>query len=143
LLLGLGLLAAGLVSERFRRKPHFGYTYMLLGSNVALLAAMVRLFDSSGSGTEWPTLLRALLVALLALGICTVLVWYARRTQSYVFLLLAISYGYVASTSALVILGLFISIKEGFFPLAILYFPLSLIGLVWLLINIKKILRIA
>jgi hypothetical protein len=70
-------------------------------------------------------------------------VWYARRTQSYVFLLLAISYGYVASTSALVILGLFISIKEGFFPLAILYFPLSLIGLVWLLINIKKILRIA
>jgi hypothetical protein len=143
LLLGLALLAAGLVSEQLRRKPHFAYTYMLLGSNVALLAAMVRLFDSSGSGTEWPTLLRALLVALLALGICTVLVWYARRTQSYVFLLLAISYGYVASTSALVILGLFISIKEGFFPLAILYFPLSLIGLVWLLINIKKILRIA
>jgi hypothetical protein len=143
LLLGLALLAAGLVSEQLRRKPHFAYTYMLLGSNVALLAAMVRLFDSSGSGTEWPTLLRALLVALLALGICTVLVWYARRTQSYVSLLLAISYGYVASTSALVILGLFISIKEGFFPLAILYFPLSLIGLVWLLINIKKILRIA
>jgi hypothetical protein len=145
LLLGLVLLAAGLVSERFRRKPHFGYTYMLLGSNVALLAAMVRLFEGSGSGTEWSTLvrMRVLLVALLVLGICTMLVWYARRTQSYVFLLLAVSYGYVAFTGALLLLAELIGISESdtFLTLGMLYFGFSLMGLVWLLVNIKRIVR--
>lgn len=142
LALGLVLLAAGLVSERLRRKPHFAYTYMLLGSNVALLAAMVRLFNW-GSGTEWPELGRALLVALLVLGICAVLVWYARRAQSYVFLLLAVGYGYVAFTSVFVLLAELIGLPEVLFSLAILYFPLSLVGLILLLINIKKILRLA
>lgn len=145
LLLGLALLAAGLVSEQLRRKPHFSYTYMLLGSNVALLAAMVRLFEGAGNGTESPTLVRVLLVALLVLGICTVLVWYARRTQSYVFLLLAVSYGYVAFTSALLLLARLIGVSESdtFLTLGMLYFPLSFIGLILFLINIKKILRIA
>jgi hypothetical protein len=141
LLLGLVLLTAGLVSERFRRKPHFGYTYMLLGSNVALLAAMVRLYDGWVSGTGWPILL----VVLLVLGICTVLVWYARRTQSYVFLLLAVSYGYVAFTSALVLVVRLASVLESdtFWSLAMIYLPFSFIGLIVLLINIRKILRIA
>jgi hypothetical protein len=143
LLLGLALVAAGLASEQLRRKPHFAYTYLLLGSNAALLAAMVRLFDDGEYGTAWPKSLSALLVALLVLGICTVLVWYARRTQSYIFLLLAVSYGYVAFTSALVIVGVFFHISEGFVPLGILYFPLSLVGMIVLLLNIKKVLRIA
>ncbi|MGI4737259.1 MAG: DUF2157 domain-containing protein [Janthinobacterium lividum] len=134
LLLGLALLAAGLVSEQLRRKPHFAYTYLLLGSNAALLAAMVRLFDG-GSGREWPELLRAFLVALLVLGICTVLVWYARRVQSYVFLLLAVGYGYVAFTSVLVVLLELVGSvgSNDFFALAMLYFPASFAGLVWLL----------
>lgn len=142
LLLGLALLAAGLGSEWRRRKPHFAYPYLLLGSNAALLAAMVRLF-TGGSGREWPELLRVLWVALLVLGICTALGWYARRTQSYVFLLLAVSYGYVAFTSALVILGEMVGISKAFYELAILYFPFSFIGLIWLLLNIKKVLRLA
>jgi hypothetical protein len=142
LLLGLGLLAAGLASELLRRKAHFAYTYLLLGSNVALLAAMVRLFEDLGYGSEWP----ALLVALLVLGICTGLVWYARRTQSYVFLLLAAGYGYVAFTSMLVILAKaalsdIVGWQDALFSLAVLYFPMSLIGLVLLLVNIKKILH--
>lgn len=142
LLLGLALLAAGLVSERLRRKPHFAYAYMLLGSNVALLAAMVRLFDFD-HGSVGPVLWRAWLVALLVLGICAVLVWYAHRTQSYVFLLLAVGYGYVAGTSALVLPLMVVGALDGLFSLAILYFPLSLAGVVWLLVNSKKILRAA
>lgn len=142
LVLGLALLAAGLASEQLRRKPHFAYTYLLLGSNAALLAATVRLFDGDGS-TEGPALLRALLVALLMLGICTVLVWYARRTQSYIFLLLAAGYGYVAFTVVLMVMVGFMSFSEAFIPLLVLYFPLSLAGLIALLVNIKKILRIA
>lgn len=143
LLLGLGLLAAGLASEQLRRKPHFGYTYLLLGSNAALLAATVRLFEDTSSRPVGLALLRFWLVALLILGLCAVLVWYARRTQSYVFLLLAVGYGYVAFTTMLMMLGTVLDFKEGFSILAILYFPLSFLGLILLLVNIKKILRIA
>jgi hypothetical protein len=143
LLLGLGLLAAGLASEQLRRKPHFAYTYMLLGSNVALLAAMVRLFEDPGNRPEWSALLRFWLVALLILGICAVLVWYARRTHSYVFLLLAVSYGYVAFTTMLFMLGLFLHLKDGFITLGMFYFPLSFLGLILLLTNIKKVLHTA
>ena len=145
LLLGLALLAAGLASEGLRRKPHFAFTYLLLGSNVALLAALVRLFaewnwtSSAGGGT----LGRALLLALLVLGICVGLAWYARRTQSYIFLLLAVGYGYVAFTSLLVMLCLPLGLSEGLVALAMFYFPFSMIGLILLLVNLKKILRTA
>ena len=144
LLLGLSLLAAGLASEQLRRKPHFAYTYLLLGTNLALLAALVRLFDSWDWGSHAPTLalIHSLLIALLILGICTGLVWYARRTQSYVFLLLAVAYGYVAFTSLLVVLFELVGLPEIVFSLVALYLPLSMIGLVLLLINSKKILRI-
>jgi hypothetical protein len=142
LLLGLGLLAAGLASERLGRKAHFAYTYLLLGSNAALLAALVRLFEGSG-GTATPTLLRALAVTLLILGICTGLGWYARRTQSYLFLLLAVGYGYVAVTSLVVLLAQLLDISDILWPLAFLYFPLTLLGIILFFINIKKILRIA
>jgi hypothetical protein len=141
LLLGLGLLVAGLWSELRRRKSHFAYTYMLLGSNAALLAAMVRLVDSND--IQWKAVLYFYLVALLILGICAVLVWYARRTHSYVFLLLAVAYGYVAFTGMLVMLGMFLHIEEAFIGLGMLYFPLSMLGLILLLINIKKIVHTA
>jgi hypothetical protein len=135
LLLGLGLVAAGLGSELLRRKPHFAYTYMLLGSNMALLAAMVRLFEGGGYGRSWPGVWRVWLVALLVLGICAVLVWYARRTRSYVFLLLAASYGYVAFSAALLLPFKLVGYSDALVTLAFLYFPISLISLIWLTIT--------
>ena len=143
LVLGLGLLGLGAATERLGRKAHFGYTYFLLGSNTALLAAMVRLFNDDDSGRTTPMLLRGLAVALLVLGICAGLVWYARRTQSYLFLLLAVAYGYVAFTSVLVLLAELAGITEALWPLALVYFPLTLMGVVLLFINSKKILRLA
>lgn len=140
LLLGLALLAVGLASERLGRKAHFGFTYVLLGSNMALLAAMVRLFEGGGDASM-ATLLRAVAVALLVLGICTLLVWYARRTQSYLFLLLAVAYGYVAFTSILMLLVIMGGLGDAW-PLLLLYLPLSLMGVVLLFVNIKKILRL-
>ncbi|RZK27595.1 MAG: DUF2157 domain-containing protein [Hymenobacter sp.] len=54
LLLGVGLVAAGLASELLNRKRHFAFTYLSLGSNVALLAAMNLLFDAGkGQGFGW------------------------------------------------------------------------------------------
>jgi hypothetical protein len=131
LLLGLGLLAAGLWSELWRRKPHFTYTYMLLGSNVALLAAMVRLFEHVGYEHSWLAVWRIWLVALLVLGICGLLVWYVRRTRSYLFLLVAAGYGYVAFSAALILPCKLFGFANELLTLAFLYFPVSLVSLIW------------
>ncbi|MGI4875785.1 MAG: DUF2157 domain-containing protein [Janthinobacterium lividum] len=134
--LGLALVVAGLLSEDLGRKRHFAFTYLSLGSNLALLAASALLFDADGFilGLLW-----LLVVLVLSAG----LVWYARRTQSYLFLLLAVAYSYVAVTYA-VVMGLGHSHGSGdwFFFLVIFYFPLTLLWVVLLFINIKKILRI-
>ena len=135
LLLGLGLLAAGLWSELRRRKQHFAYTYMLLGSNVALLAAMVRLFEDVGYRPSRLELWRVWLVALLVLGICAVLVWYARRTHFYLFLLLAAGYGYVAFSAALFLPFKLFSSSDKLLVLAFLYFPVSLVSFIWFIVT--------
>lgn len=133
LVLGVALVAAGLASEYLNKKRHFAYTYLALGSNLALLAASALLFDDNS---------RKLLWLLLVVGLSAGLVWYARRTQSYLFLLLGVAYSYVALTYALItILG---PSSEGtWLFLIIVYFPLTLMGIVLFFINIKKMLRLA
>jgi hypothetical protein len=135
--LGLGglLVAAGLASERWCLKPHFAFTYLLLGSNLAGLAALHFFFERTGlAAVGW-------LLVVLALG--AGLVWYARRTQSYLFLLLGVAYSYVVVTAGLFRLLVAARVDEGMVVLGMLYFPLSLLGVILLLVNIKKILRIA
>ncbi len=134
LALGLALVAAGLASERWQRKAHFAYTYLLLGSNLALLAASSLFFEREG--------LAAAGCWLLVLGICAGLVWYARRTQSYLFLLLAVGYGYVIGTVGLYRLAEGLGLAEALFSVGTLYFPLTLGALVVFFIKIKKILRL-
>lgn len=134
LVLGLVLVAAGLASERWQRKAHFAYTYLLLGSNLALLAASGLFFDREGPAAVgcW----------LLVLGICAGLIWYARRTQSYLFLLLAVAYGYVVGTAGLYRLAAGLGLEEALFTAGTLYFPLTLGALIVFFIKIKKILRL-
>ena len=133
--LGWALVAAGLASERWRLKPHFAFTYLLLGSNLAGLAGLHFFFERTGlAAAGW-------LLVVLALGVG--LTWYARRTQSYLFLLLGVAYSYVVVTAGLVRLLVAGGAEEGLVVLGMLYFPLSLLGIVLLLINSKKILRIA
>jgi hypothetical protein len=135
LLLGLGLVAAGLLSEFLGRKRHFAFTYLALGANVALLATMSLLFDESGA--------YHLLWLGLILGLSVGLVWYARRTQSYLFLLLSVAYSYVALTYVLVVALAKGNSTDWITPMLVLYLPLTLLGIVLLFLNIKKILRLA
>ena len=132
--LGVALVAAGLASERWRLKPHFAYTYLLLGGNLALLAAASLFFERTG--------LAAVSCWLLVLGLCAGLVWYARRTQSYLFLVLAVFYGYVVGTAGLYRLSESLGLEELLFGFGTLYFPLTLGLLVLFFVKIKKILRI-
>ncbi|WP_400192414.1 DUF2157 domain-containing protein [Hymenobacter sp. B81] len=136
ILLGLGLMLAGLASERLDRKAHFAFTYLSLGSNLLLIAATASLLDFTPQGGFSPWLL----VPLILL-VCAALVWYARRTHSYLFLLMGVGYGYVVVTYLLFRL-LALAEDDSPYWLMIYYFPLSAAGVVWFLINLKKILRL-
>jgi hypothetical protein len=134
LVLGLALVAAGLTSEHWRLKAHFAYTYLLLGSNLALLAASSLFLKQEGlAAAGW---------LLLVLGVCVGLVWYARRAQSYLFLLLAVAYGYVMGTVGLYRLADELELNSLLIVVGTLYFPLSLGAVILFFVNIKKILRL-
>jgi hypothetical protein len=135
LLLGFVLVAAGLLSEFLDRKRHFAFTYLSLGGNVALLATMSVLFHTEGRYIlPW---------LLLVLGLSAGLVWYARRVQSYLFLLMSVAYSYVSVTYT--IISALSSDHSGnwIVPMIVLYLPLTLVGIVLLFLNSKKILRLA
>lgn len=127
--LGLILSAVGLISAYKNLKKHFSFTYLLLGSNLTLIATMVGMF----SHANW------FIYTVIALALCVGLFLYSRKTQSYIFLLMGIIYGYIAFTYLLFkILAL---INNGtLWMLAMYYFLISGVLVVMFLINIKKIL---
>jgi hypothetical protein len=129
--LGLGLSAVGLFSEYKNLKKHFSFTYLLLGSNLALIALLTAMF----SQTLW------LVYVLITLSLCVGLFLYARKTQSYVFLLMGTIYGYIALTYLLFKIAELLENQE-LWILAMYYFLLSGVGVVFFLLKIKKILGI-
>lgn len=132
--LGLTLIAVGLLSEFQNCKRHFSFTYISLGANLALLAATAALLDSDPEA--WPSTFEAGILILVLSGY---LVWYARRTHSYLFLLMGVVYGYIVLTYLFLQL-VDASTFEATAFLVMLYFSLSALGVVLLFINIKKIL---
>jgi hypothetical protein len=132
--LGLVLVAVGLVSEFRNWKRHFSFTYVSLGANLALLAATAALL--SFHPTTWPSAFEA---GILILVLSAYLVWHARRTHSYLFLLMGVVYSYIVLTY-LFLQFVDASTFEATAFLVMLYFSLSALGVVLLFINIKKIL---
>ena len=118
--LGILLMAAGFYSEQWGRKAHFAFTYLLLGSNLALAALATSLVQNAVH--EQP--LAGIGNTLLMLGLCAGLFWYARRTQSYWFLVLAAGYAYFAAGYVLVQLVLALP-SDAIFIAAFFLFPLS------------------
>ncbi|MGI4887138.1 MAG: DUF2157 domain-containing protein [Janthinobacterium lividum] len=129
--LGLALLAVGLWSDVTRHKAHFAFAYVSLGGNLALIALTASLFLADG-------LPRTGALPLL-LAVCAGLVWYARRSQSYLFLLMGTVFGYIGVTYLL----FEVSGSETGLLLGTLYFPFSAIGMVLLLLNVKRVLNIS
>lgn len=130
IVLGLGLSATGLVSEYKNLKKHFSFTYLLLGSNLTLIAALTGMF----SQLLW------FIYAFITLILCVGLFLYARKTQSYIFLLMGTIYGYIALTYILFKLVFSVD-NELVYSLAMYYFLLSGVGVIMFLLNIKKILK--
>lgn len=134
-LLGLLLIATGLDADFNKRKAHFAFTYISLGANLALLAATAALFDFYTQ----PFLPNVLVVPLL-LALSSGLVWYARRSQSYVFLLMGALYGYITVTYLFFTL-LRLGDGDAGALLVMLYFSLSAAGVILLFMHGKKFLH--
>ena len=131
IILGLVLSGLGLISEYKNLKKHFSFTYLLLGSNLTLIATLTGMF----SHTNW------FIYTFIALILCLGLFLHARKTQSYIFLLMGTIYGYIALTYILFKFAVIVD-NEFINTLGLYYFLLSGIGVIFFLLNIKKILRI-
>ena len=131
--LGAALALVGWLSETRRRKPHFAYTYILLGSNLLLAAATAALLNE--------VLHPAILLLALMLGVSGLLFWYGRRAHSSLFLLLSVGYGYFALTYGLVLL--LASADHPTWQLAEMFFTFyamaSVAGAVWFIASLQKI----
>jgi uncharacterized membrane protein len=127
--LGLVLSGVGLYSEYKNLKKHFSFTYLLLGSNLTLIACMVGMFNHG----NW------FIYVVIALALSVGLFFYARKTQSYLFLLMGVIYGYIAF-SYLLFRIVEMSENQELWILGMYYFLASGVGVVMFLINIKKIL---
>ncbi|MDF7814604.1 DUF2157 domain-containing protein [Hymenobacter sp. YC55] len=136
--LGVALVGIGLWSEYQDRKRHFSFTYVSLGSNLALLAATASLLDFYS--TSW---LSPFAAAALILVLSGFLVWYARRTHSYLFILMSTVYSYIVVTYLFFQVVKDLKGSDAVLLLVLLYFLLSGFGAIMLFVNIKRILRIA
>ncbi|MBX2991106.1 MAG: DUF2157 domain-containing protein [Bacteroidetes bacterium] len=88
LLFGIVVCAAALLLDRAGIKRHFTFTSLALGSNILFIACLAAVF------TLHPSIVYFLLLALF----CTAGILYARKEQSFLFLLLSCVYGYIGLT---------------------------------------------
>ena len=123
IVMGIVFILVGLILNYQRIKPHFTFSYLNFGFNLVCIAALYGAF----SITQTPYCL--LCLAMSALGIL-----YARREQSYFFLLLGVIYGYIAFTTL-------ISKLHFSFEGWMLYGVLSCFGIVMFFLNYKKIFK--
>ncbi|MEO6687160.1 MAG: DUF2157 domain-containing protein [Dyadobacter sp.] len=126
IILGTALVAISWFSQKNDMKSHFGFTYILLGGNLAAISGLAGLFSNE------PKIIYFLITAAL----CTYLIHNARKNQSLLFLLMGVIYGYIAVTYAA-----FVFLPDSLLAgLSIFYFLFTSLGILFFLLNVKKIL---
>jgi hypothetical protein len=123
IVVGIVFIGIGLLLNQRQIKPHFTFSYLSFGFNLVCIAALYGAFNIS----QPP-------YCLLILGMCALAILYARREQSYFFLLAGVVYGYIAFTTL-------ISKIDWAFQGWLLYGILSCFGIVFFFLNYKKILE--
>jgi len=131
LALGGFLVLAGLASEKRDFKKHFAFTYTHFAVHILFISGLAGLFHFDGAYLAW-----FVLVAGLAL-------YFYRRAlkmPSFYFLLLVVIYTYIALSYTVVQLIYKISVHggEGALYIMILYFIISAIAVVRLLIHLNR-----
>lgn len=132
LVLGVVLAAWAWYSDKKGIKKHFSFTYNNFALNVLCIAILAALFDQDLK-----------FISLLALaGICVYFIRYALAQQSYLFLLLSVLYGYIGLTFMIFyLLSKTDNMNEGIFMLGMMYVIASAVGVIFLFLNIKKIVK--
>lgn len=132
--LGLAFGAAAFHAEWQRRKAHFAPTYLSLGANLAGAGFAAALF------TDWNAVDSQLIAGLGLAGVCGALYYFARRTHSYWFLVLAAIWAYFLVTYTCVRFLIAVDAAEGGLLLGTLYFIGSAFAIVRFFLNLKKLL---
>lgn len=127
-LFGIASVGISLWLDKQNIKRHFTFTYLLLGGNLLFISALAGLFSLD----YWYAF-----AVVIAAG-----AWYffryAQQEQSFLFLLMAVLYSYIAFTY---LLFKWIDNNDVFFSLSGLYFLGSSVGVILFIINYKKLLR--
>lgn len=130
LLLGVILLVAALISEKKNLKKHFAFTYNNFGTHILFISGLAILFISHYYITFW---------FLLLLVIAWFIYRQAIKKNSFYFFLLATLYTYIAVSYVIITLldkgGIY---NMGIIYIELLYFILSAIGLVRLLMKVNR-----
>ena len=124
--LGALLMAITFAGERFKVKKHFSLTYLNFGVHILMVACLAGMMI-----LELPLFYFPLLV--LAVGFC---IWYARKNDSFYFLLLALLYGYIGGTYLI-----FRLLPDFDITFYFLYFIISCIMIIVFLRNYKQFLK--
>ena len=126
LLLGLLLTGAAFYLNSRNIKKHFDFTYLNFGSHILFVSCLAGLMVLE-MGWLFAPLLALITAAFIA---------YARREQSFYFLIVAVVYAYWGLSYLVFQLEAFQS------TLALYYFIFSCAGVIWFLVRYKKILSI-
>lgn len=127
IILGVILVIVGFISEKQDLKKHFSFTYLLYGSNMVFLAALTGLF-----GFDYKVIYFLIIILMSLLSI-----YYARKTHSYLFVLMGVVFGYTAFTYSFFNL---LPNDYDFFTYQF-YFFASAGGIIYFLLNIRKIVK--
>lgn len=124
---GLVVMGIGFWLDSQSIKKHFTFTYMLLAGNLLFVSSLAGLFTTD----YW------LLYGFLIFSCARFFFRYAQKSQSFLFLLMAVVYSYIAFTFLL-----FKWIDDGvfWFTLGSLYFVFSAAGVILFILNYKKLL---
>ncbi|UPK72157.1 DUF2157 domain-containing protein [Chitinophaga filiformis] len=132
LVLGALLIVAALLSSRLRFKAHFAFTYSNFGTHIFLIANLAGMFAAyDGQYGLWFLLLIAATVFFYS---------QAMKQRSFYFILIITLYAYIG-LSFMVVRLLMDTRSEGGIYAGLLYFIMSGIGAIVLLINLNKKLK--
>lgn len=128
---GLLLLAAAWCTQKFVVKKHFKFTYEHYGIHAASVALLAGYFFNYEAGLSFLWLLGAL-------GLSVGIYFDSFKERSFYFALLAVLYGYVATSCLVFRLLSSDEVGEGIIMLGMMYMTLSAIGIIFLLTSTYK-----
>ncbi|RYE22966.1 MAG: DUF2157 domain-containing protein [Sphingobacteriaceae bacterium] len=126
LALGLFLLLLAFLTTRYQIKPHFKFSYQHYGVHTSFIALFSAYFYYDQKGIAFLWLIGVILLAFL-------LYKDALKHKSFYFLLLALLYGYFATSCLIELLFSVSDNAGGTFVLMLIYVPFSVGGFIYLL----------